>query len=113
MLFIFFFANIEYLQKKDHSSGHCSGFSPDSLLCIERNVSTASPKRGQRYTFISLYRNKLKNILIYRYIGEVKPFILGKADVFQSKGRGLLLICSRKKGFTLFLKQGKNSICVK
>lgn len=112
MLFIFFFANIEYLQKKDHSSGHCSGFSPDSLLCIERNVSTASPKRGQRYTFISLYRNKLKNILIYN-IGEVKPFILGKADVFQSKGRGLLLICSRKKGFTLFLKQGKNSICVK
>ncbi|EXY17874.1 hypothetical protein M124_2109 [Bacteroides fragilis str. 3988T(B)14] len=43
----------------------------------------------------------------------MKPFILGKADVFQSKGRGLLLICSRKKGFALFLKQGKNSICVK
>ncbi|EXZ05322.1 hypothetical protein M072_2241 [Bacteroides fragilis str. DS-208] len=38
---------------------------------------------------------------------------MGKADVFQSKGRGLLLICSRKKEFILFLKQGKNSICVK
>ncbi|EYA14382.1 hypothetical protein M104_2467 [Bacteroides fragilis str. 1007-1-F  len=55
-------------EQGDHSSGHCSGFTPDSLLCNEQKVRYASPKRLQIYTFIRLYRNKLKNIPINRYI---------------------------------------------
>ncbi len=34
-----------------YSSGHCSGFSPDSLLYNCR-MAVISPKRGQRYIFI-------------------------------------------------------------
>ena len=39
-------------EQGDHSSGHCSGFTPDSLLCNEQKVRYASPKRLQIYTFI-------------------------------------------------------------
>ena len=48
--------NVFYFTKA-YSSGHCSGFTPDSLFMTKPDGFTSSPKRGQKYELFYINKN--------------------------------------------------------